>query len=87
MTNQEMLTLCCVAVGLQDDVRLVDANGLRWTLEYEQNPSYPDFGRGMIKLEKMLQEKTHKLIDLRLQAKADKNKRFDRNYLRGIEKI
>lgn len=82
-----LLLAACKELGLQEDIELRDFNGLKWTLEYVQSSNHPDFSRNMIKLERMLQEKTGKPIDLRLQPKADKNKRFDRNYLRGVEKL
>lgn len=87
MTNEETLFLACQALGLQEDVRLIDQKGFRWTLDYVQDQAKPDFGSNMIKLEIMLQEKTGRPIDLRVGARPDKNKRFDRNYLRGIEKL
>jgi len=76
-----MLTSACVQMGLQDDVLVVKVDGFRWVLSYEQNPSYPDFGRSMIGLERNLQLFTKRPIDLRLESKEDKNRRIQRNTL------
>ncbi len=79
--NLKLLSECCYDLHLQPEVRLIEVNGFRWNLEYEQNPNYLDFAKNMIKLERMLQEKTGRPIDLRLDSEADKNKREKRNFL------
>lgn len=62
------------------NAKLIHQDSFRWTIEIE------DYTK-MLRLEAQLQDLTGRPIDLRLAAKADKNKRFDRNYLRGIEKL
>lgn len=76
-----MLTFACHDLGLQPDVKLIASVGFRWILEYKQDQKYPDFGRGMIRLERLLQERTGRPIDLRLESEEDKNKRMKRNKL------
>ncbi len=73
----------CRALGLQTDVELVSVIGFRWTLDYTQSKSraHPDFAKSMIKLERHLQEKLKRPIDLRLESESDKNKRKQRNVL------
>lgn len=85
--EQELLTSVCRDLGLQEDVKIVEIKGIRWTLEYTQSQNHPDFGNGMIKLERNLQLAMKKPVDLRLLRATDKNKRFDKNYLRGVEAI
>lgn len=85
--SQELLTDACKRLGLQGDVKIISRLGHRWTLEYEQSPDHTDFAMHMIQLEKMLQFAMRRPVDLRLPKKNDKNKRFDRNYLRGVEKL
>lgn len=80
-TKRMQLAECLKTLGLQDDIKLLETNGFRWLIEYKQNPAFPDFGKSMIKLERLLQEKTRKPIDLRLEDEADKNKRVQRNVL------
>lgn len=78
----------CFMLGLQTDIKVTKiVNKWRWTLEYDQDPNKPEFSSNMIKLEKALQVGLKRPIDLRLGAIKDKNKRFDRNYLRGVEKL
>lgn len=82
------LKLCCDILGLQNNVEVVGVkDNDRFVLSYTQDPTKPDFARNMIKLEKLMRQTLGVVVDLRLSEKADKNKRFDRNYLRGIEKI
>lgn len=74
----------CASLNLQTDIKVVMVqNKWRWTLDYTQDPNYPDFGKNMIKLERIVQEKLKRPIDLRLEAEADKNKREKRNVLGG----
>lgn len=79
--RQLQLSLCCKMLGLQQDVELIKVDGFRWTLDYDQSPDHPDFGRNMIKLERMLQLMNKRPVDLRLPAMEDKNKRKQRNVL------
>lgn len=79
--NQRSLKECCKLLGLQEDVKIIEVKGFRWTLEYAQSKDHPDFGRNMIKLERMLQLMEKRPIDLRLEAMEDKNKRKKRNVL------
>lgn len=79
---ERLISSCCAELGLQENVKVVMVtNRWRWTLDYEQDPNKPDFGMGMIKLERLLQEKTKRPIDLRLEAEIDKNRRKERNVL------
>lgn len=79
---QEWLKDACRELGLQEDVKIVMVvNRWRWTLEYEQSASYPDFAMGMIDLETKLRDTLKRPIDLRLEAEADKNMRKRRNVL------
>lgn len=84
---QKLLIEGCKHLGLQEDIKIVERRGYRLTIEYTQSPDHPDFIENMLKLEKVLQLAARRPIDLRLKAKNDKNKRFDRNYLRGVEKL
>jgi hypothetical protein len=79
--HQQSLKECCKLLGLQDDVKIIHTKGFRWMLEYDQSPNHPDFGRNMIKLERMLQLMEKRPIDLRLEPLEDKNKRKQRNVL------
>lgn len=65
-----------------ESIQISSANGIRWILHER-----PNIGPEMIKIATRLKEITGKPIDLRLLPKQDKNKRFDRNYLRGVEKL
>lgn len=74
----------CQLLGLQTDVKVIMVvNRWRWTLEYEQDPTKPDFGMNMIKLERALQTALKRPIDLRLEKVVDKNMRQKRNTLGG----
>lgn len=79
--KQELLDQVCHMLSLKP-VKLLKFDGFRWILE-DRDLLGPD----MIKIERELQSLTGRPIDLRVQAKGDKNKRFDRNYLRGVEKL
>lgn len=79
--KQQLLDEACIKLGF-DKVVLAKVDKFRWTLE-----DRPGIGPQMIKIERLLQEATRHPIDLRLYPKKDENKRFDRNYLRGIEKL
>lgn len=79
--QQWAINRACTHLRIQP-ITLLKIDRFRWTLEER-----PNIGPEMIKLERLLQEATGKPVDLRLQPKADKNKRFDRNYLRGVEKL
>lgn len=71
----------CKELGLQEDVKILEIEGFRWTLEYQQSKEHPDFAMNMIKLERKLQEKSRRPIDLRLEPLQDKNRRKQRNVL------
>lgn len=74
----------CMLLGLQTNIKIVSVtNRWRWTLDFEQDPTKPDVGRSMIKLEKALQTALKRPIDLRLESVADKNMRKKRNVLAG----
>lgn len=79
--SKKLLKDCCKLLGLQEDVNIIDIKGFRWVLDYEQSKNHPDFGRNMIKLERMLQLMEKRPIDLRLEPLEDKNKRENRNVL------
>lgn len=73
---------CCVILGLQEDIKVVSVtNRWRWTLDFVQDPNKRDVNVNLIKLERMLQEKLKRPIDLRLEPASDKNKRKQRNVL------
>jgi hypothetical protein len=77
----------CVVLGLQTDIKVIMiTNRWRWTLEYEQDASRPDFSMNMIKLERALQAALKRPVDLRLEALSDKNRRKQRNVLREANK-
>lgn len=72
----------CVTLGLQEDVKVISiTNRWRWTLEYDQSPNHPDLATNLIKVERMLQERLGRPIDLRLESESDKNMRKQRNVL------
>lgn len=76
------LASVCATLGLQEDVKIVEVkNKWRWTLEYVQSANHPEFSRNMIKIERLLQERLGRPIDLRLESEEDKNKRKQRNVL------
>jgi hypothetical protein len=72
----------CQVLGLQTDIKVVMVvNRWRWTLDYDQDKTKPDFAMNMIKLERALQTALKRPIDLRLEAMSDKNRRKQRNVL------
>ena len=77
----ETLDVATAALGIEP-VHLVRTDRFRW---YVQDRA--GLGPEMIRLERELQTRTGRPIDLRLEPTADKNKRFDRNYLRKVEKL
>lgn len=79
--QQAMLEAGLKSLGLQCNVKIIETKGYRWTVDYKQDPNYPDFGKNMIKLEKWLQVAMKGPIDLRLKPEPDKNKREERNVL------
>lgn len=81
LIRQDLINKVCTEFEL-DPIRLVRTERFRWILEERSG-----IGLEMIKIERRLQELTDHPIDLRLQPSKDKNKRFDRNYLRGVEKL
>lgn len=81
VVKAEVLEVACAAAGIPA-VKLMRVDRFRWFLE-----DRPGLGPSMIKLEKLVQRATGHPIDLRVEPKADKNKRFDRNYLRKVEKL
>lgn len=73
------LKLCCKILGLQEDVELIEVkDNDRIVLGYEQSPGHPDFGRNMIRLESLMRQTMGVVIDLRLEAKQDRNNRIQR---------
>lgn len=81
-----ILKEACKELGLQEDVKILEIDGFRWTLEYQQSKEHPDFVTNMIKLERKLQEKARRPIDLRLAPREDENRRQKRNVLWRAEK-
>ncbi len=82
MAAKGLLKTCCQLLGLQEDAEIVDVQeNDRFILRYSQDPSRPDFGNGMIKLERLMRQTMGIVIDLRLETLEDKNKRTDRNVL------
>lgn len=81
MTEQELLNSVTEEFGFKP-IEIFNMNKIRWVLHDREG-----LGPEMIRLERRLQELTKKPIDLRVQLKSDKNKRFDRNYLRGVDNI
>jgi hypothetical protein len=80
----EWLRQECHGLRLQEDARVISVvNKWRWTIEYTQDPNYPDFALAMIDLETMLRKTLGRPIDLRLELEADKNRRKQRNILTG----
>lgn len=73
MNEQEILDLCCDELGLER-ARITDKDGFRWTIAYDN----PWFSIQMLKLEKLLHEKTTRPIDLRSETAHDKNRRVER---------
>lgn len=73
------LKACCKLLGLQEDAELIDVKeNDRFVLSYTQSPNHPDFGKNMIKLERLMRHTMGIVIDLRLEAVEDKNKRLQR---------
>lgn len=81
MSEQETLNAVCIKLGFEP-VTIARIDRFRWTLNERDG-----LGPQMIKIEREVQAETKRPIDLRLEPKQDKNKRFDRNYLRGVEKL
>lgn len=74
----------CDVLGLQRTVRIVDVRDRWvWTLDYDQDPNFPDFANSMMKLEAAIQKASGRPVDLRLERMADKNRREQRNKLSG----
>lgn len=74
----------CKTLGLQEDIKVISVtNRWRWTLEYNQSAEHPEFTKNMIRVERMLQERLGRPIDLRLESELDKNRRTQRNTLWG----
>ena len=71
-----ILRSCCQILGLQEDVELLEVQEKdRFVLSYEQDPNKPEFHSNMIKLEGLMRQTMGIVIDLRLEPKADRNKR------------
>lgn len=68
-------------LGLQEDILLAKVHGIQWTISFQQNPEMPDVISNLLKLEKLLQQKTRRSVDIRLLPKKDKNNRQGRNVL------
>lgn len=80
MSDQELLNQALKEFGLQPTVELT-RNGIRWNLHFEQDPAFPDLGQNMIRLERYLQLRSKRPVDLRLESETDRNKREKRNVL------
>lgn len=81
---EDWLRDACEILGLQRTVKIVDVRDRWvWTLEYEQDPNYPDFAMSMMRLEAAIQKASGRPVDLRLERLADKNQREKRNKLSG----
>lgn len=78
----------CIALGLQEDVQLVEIKpGNRLILYYYQDQSKPDFAKNMIKLERHMKETLQvRSLELLLEALEDRNKR-DLKSGRKVEKL
>lgn len=79
--EEELLILVTKELGFEP-ISISSIHHHRWTLIDREG-----LGPQMMKIEARLHEITKKPIDLRVELKKDKNKRFDRNYLRGIDKL
>ncbi len=76
---QIRMTEGCRLMGLQVDVLVTKIlNDTRLVLSYKQNPSMPDFGRHMIKLERWLRSQMHMEVELQLESIEDRNRREER---------
>lgn len=76
---KSFLKMACNVLGLQENVELVDVkDNDRFVLHYEQSLSHPDFGRNMIRVETLMRQLMGVVVDLRLEAKEDRNKRKER---------
>lgn len=80
--KEKLLLKKAVSTLKIEKVNLAKIERFRWFLEDRAG-----LGPEMIRLERLLQELTHHPIDLRVEPKKDQNKRFDRNYLRKVEKL
>lgn len=81
---EDAINSACASLGLQIGIKVVSVtNRWRWTLEFTQSSDHPDFGKNMIKLERLVQDRLKRPIDLRLETEADKNMRKKRNVLSG----
>lgn len=81
------LKACCQILHLQTDVELVSVTeNDRFTLKYLQDPLKPDFGKSMIKLERLMRQALGVVVDLRLEPKADKNQGGNRNSKKRAER-
>lgn len=75
-----ILKQCCKYLGLQEDVELLAVKDKdRFLLSYAQDPTKPDFGKAMIKLETMMRTVMGVVVDLRLEAKTDLNRMGNRS--------
>lgn len=81
MAEQDLLDLVLKDLGFEP-IQIALVEPYRWKLHERAG-----IGPEMIRIEKALRKEFGKPVDLRLEPKKDKNKRFDRNYLRGIEKL
>lgn len=65
-------------IGVKQEIKVIMVqNRWRWTIEFESK----DFYRHLLKLEKLLQERTGRPIDIRLESQEDKMRRKQRNVL------
>ena len=71
------LKVGCATFNLQPSVTVAEIkHGTVWVLAFDQDPSYADFGRKMIVLERWLKSYTGESnIELQCESIADKNRR------------
>lgn len=67
-----MMKKACELLKIKEP-RVIEQNGFRWTVSDELT------GSELLNLERTLQELTGRPIDLRVEAKTDKNRRAERN--------
>lgn len=79
--KSDVLDVVCAKFNFAP-VKLIRVDRFRWYILDRTG-----LGPEMIRIERELQAVTGHPIDLRLEPIPDKNKRFDRNYLRKVEKL
>jgi len=77
---QGLVTKGCIRLGLQMSVQVIDIkNDTRLVLSYTQDPTKPNFGHHMIKLERWLRSELGFEVELQLESIEDRNKRVQRS--------